>query len=86
MKLHQVACDNGAQWTHIDDELNNVQFKKQKKKIVEKLDDDDNYAAIHHAVLCNNLNACQKLIDVYKCSKNLFIFFCSCHFVPSFRC
>ena len=71
MNLNQAACGDTDQWTYIDAELDEDQFKKQQKRIIEKLDDDDNYAAIHHAVLRNNLRLCQKLIAVYKCSKNL---------------
>jgi hypothetical protein len=45
-------------------------YNRQKRKIIEKLDEEDQYAAIHYAVLSNNLFACDKLIKTHKCSKD----------------
>ncbi|UJR16752.1 hypothetical protein I4U23_003652 [Adineta vaga] len=58
-------------WQDIVRKLNDPPYKVQKKEILEKLDEEDNYAALHYAVLSNKLFFCQELIENFKCNVNL---------------
>ncbi len=51
-------------WEDIKKQIKNSHV--DEKKIFEKLDEEDNYSAIHHAVLSNNYDACVQLLPVSK--------------------
>ena len=53
--------------------LNSRKYKGAKKKIVQKLDDDNNYAPIHYAIISNNRYICSELLGhKYECSEYFF--------------
>ena len=56
-----------ARWKRIAEILEQRQFKRSKKDVIEKLDEENNLAAIHYAVQANNRYVCRKLIYDYKC-------------------
>ncbi len=45
--------------------LENMQYRRQEKNELEKLDEENYYAAIHYAVLGNNNILCNKLLFSY---------------------
>ncbi len=64
------------EWNNvIKTELGYREYRSQKKKILQKLDEHDNYAPIHYAVLSNNGFVCKELLNKYGCGKNWLIFF-----------
>ncbi|CAF1049841.1 unnamed protein product [Adineta ricciae] len=76
-QLKQAACCSDekrlqSRWEKIEMRFSRLQYKGQKKKIIEKLDDENNYAPIHYAVRSNNRFICEKLLDdEYNCNVNL---------------
>ncbi len=63
-----ITTENG--WDRIDEILKRPLYFGQTIQVLEKLDEADDYAVLHHAVLANNLSACQELIGKYHCSNN----------------
>ncbi|CAF1134348.1 unnamed protein product [Adineta steineri] len=74
-QIKQVICDEGADEklvaANIEDKLKDHPYKRQKNEILEKLDEENNYAALHYAVLSNNVSIFETLIEKYKCDINL---------------
>ena len=81
------------QWNAIDELLQQWEYKSDEKKIIEKIDEEHHYAAIHYAVQANNKELCKKLLDKYKCGKaqllsmflykwfSLSLYFSRCQFI-----
>ncbi|UJR12744.1 hypothetical protein I4U23_016918 [Adineta vaga] len=76
-QLRQAACCQDEQktksrWDAIEARFLRLQYKGHKKKLVEKLDDDNNYAPLHYAVRANNRFSCEKLLNnEFQCNVNL---------------
>ncbi|CAF0876303.1 unnamed protein product [Adineta steineri] len=76
-QLKQAACCQDEErtkvrWDSIEIRFSRLQYKGSKKKITEKLDDENSYAPLHYAVRSNNKYVCEKLInDEYQCNVNL---------------
>ncbi|CAF1381775.1 unnamed protein product [Adineta ricciae] len=77
-QIKQIVCDEkedgrkeSDQWEIIAAKLQSSAYKGREKEVFEKIDEQDSYALLHHAVLSNRLWICQKLINKYKCDVNL---------------
>ncbi len=65
----------------IEERLNTIQKqhgynKSQMTKMLEKLNESDQYTILHYGALYNNVPFCQCLIENYNCSKILELYFC----------
>lgn len=49
-KDEENKTDEDKNWIDITNKLNDSPFNKQHKKILEKLDEEDTYAILHHIV------------------------------------
>ena len=53
------------------EEFDGLEPETDKKKIIEKLDNENNYAPIHYAVLSNNKDVFEYLLKPkFKCGNN----------------
>ena len=54
----------------MDKLLQQARYKRDKKKIIEKLDEKNHYALIHYDAEANNKFVLTKLLYDYKCGKD----------------
>ena len=74
LQYEQIAFHDGNDfkdlWKDSDKDLNQWQYKRNKKCVIEKLDEKSQYAAIHYAVLANNKSFLKKLLYDYNCGND----------------
>ncbi len=62
-------------WGKFKNKVHSDAISKQKlKKIIQSLDNERQWAALHYAVDCNNVKFCETMLqdEQYKCGKLLF--------------
>jgi hypothetical protein len=76
----KLEASRGYTKETIEERLNTIRSqhaynKPQMTKILEKLNESDQYAILHYGALFNNVPFCRCLIENYNCSKILGLYF-----------